>query len=255
MGATLTLLHVVFGSVALLAAPAALLVRTGGAWHKWFGTAFTIVMAVVLCSAAFMWQAKGHVFLVPLAIVSAYLIFNGWRVIARRRRKIFSPLQIGIDAAATLGVMVAGVVTSWMGWTADTPLMHSISPALFGIGAIAIAFGINDLLGFTAPRLKIGWLLSHFSAMLASYISAVTAFVVINAHAVPMMLRWGVPGAIGALTITAYSVQAIYRGSRRPVRGAAAVRSTPTLREVVPAQILPVAVATTTPSANRQAVS
>jgi uncharacterized membrane protein len=255
MGATLTLFHVVFGSAALLAAPAALLVRTGGAKHKWFGTAFTIVMAVVLFTAAFLWQAKGHAFLVPLAIVSAYLIFNGWRVIARRRRKIFSPLQIGIDAAAALGVMIAGAVTAWMGWTAHTPLMHSIAPALFGIGGIAIAFGINDLLGFAAPRLKIGWLLSHFSAMLASYISAVTAFVVINAHAVPMMLRWGVPGTIGALTITIYSLQTIYRGSRRPNRGASPVRVVPTVRGVAPVHIRPAAVVTTTPSANRQAVS
>jgi len=243
VGATLTLLHVVFGSVALLAAPAALLVRAGGAWHRWFGTVFTLVMAVVLASAAFLWQAKGHAFLVPLAIVSAYLIFNGWRVIARRRRKIFSPLQIAIDAVAALGVMVAGTVTSWMGWTAATPLMHAIAPALLGIGGIAIAFGINDLLGFAAPRLRIGWLLAHFSAMLAYYISAVTAFVVINAHAVPMMLRWGVPGTIGALTITIYSLQTIARGSRRPVRA------------VAPGPIRPAAVVTTTPSVTRQAVS
>jgi len=240
----LTLFHVVFGSAALLAAPAALLVRSGGAWHKWFGTAFTIVMAVVLFTAAFLWQAKGHAFLVPLAIVSAYLIFNGWRVVARRRRKIFSPLQIGIDAAAAVGVMIAGSVTAWMGWTAGTPLMHSIAPALLGIGGIAIAFGINDLLGFCAPRLKIGWLLAHFAAMLASYISAVTAFVVINAHAMPMMLRWGLPGAIGALTISLYSLQTVLRAARRPVRGFAPA----------PAVIRAAAVVTTTPSPSRQAV-
>jgi len=249
VGATLTLLHVVFGSLALLAAPAALLVRTGGYWHKWFGTAFTLVMAVVLFSAAFMWQAKGHAFLVPLAVVTAYLIFNGWRVVARRRRKFFSAPQIAIDAVAALGVMIAGGVTSWMGWTAAAPLMHSIAPALMAIGGIAVAFGMNDLLGFTAPRLKIGWLVSHFAAMLASYISAVTAFVVINAHAVPMMLRWGVPGAIGALTITAYSVQAFMRGSRRPVRGVSPARA------VSPEHVRPVAVVTTTPPASRRAVS
>jgi uncharacterized membrane protein len=236
----LTLLHVVFGSLALIAAPAALLVRTGGARHRWFGTVFTIVMAVVLFTAAFLWQSKGHAFLVPLAIVSAYLIFNGWRVIARHRRTVFSRTHLAIDAAAALGVMIAGAVTAWMGWSAATPLMHSIAPALFGIGGIAIAFGINDLLGFTAPRLKIGWLLAHFSAMLAAYISAVTAFVVINAHAVPMMLRWGVPGTIGAVTITAYSLQTIARGSRRGQR--------PLLRTVA-------SVVTTTPPPGRRAVS
>ena len=45
----------------------------------------------------------------------------------------------------------------------------------------------------------------HLSAMLAAYISAVTAFIVINAHSVPMLYRWLVPGVIGTLVITAFS--------------------------------------------------
>ena len=73
--------------MALLVVPAALVARKGGDWHKRWGIAFTASMMVVLCTAGFMWQAKGHLFLVPLGLVSAYLIFNGWRVIARRRRR------------------------------------------------------------------------------------------------------------------------------------------------------------------------
>jgi len=202
-------LHVIFGTVALLVVPAALVARKGSDWHKRWGTAFTASMTVVLCTAGFMWQAKGHLFLVPLGLVSAYLIFNGWRVIARRRRPEPVLFEDRIDRAAALGVIAAGCATAFLGLTAASPLMLSIRPALFGIGSIAICFGLNDILGFYAPRSRTGWLLAHLSAMLAAYISATTAFLVINAHSVPMVLRWALPSAIGAATIVAYSIRVL----------------------------------------------
>jgi hypothetical protein len=48
--------------------------------------------------------------------------------------------------------------------------------------------------------------IAHFSAMIAAYISAVTAFVVINAHGVPMQLRWLVPISIGTLVISGFAL-------------------------------------------------
>jgi hypothetical protein len=213
----MTVLHVTFGVVALFVVPAALFARKGGAWHQRWGIAFTVSMFVVLFSAGFLWQAKGHLFLVPLAGVSAYLIFNGWRVIARRRRPVPDQFEDRVDMLAAGVAIVAGAATAYLGGSAATPLLVSIKPALLGIGSIAIAFGINDILGFRSPRMRAGWLLAHLSAMLAAYISAVTAFVVINAHEVPMMLRWLVPSSIGAATITAYSLRVLWpalRGAR-----------------------------------------
>ena len=131
--------------------------------------------------------------------------------------------------------VLAGVAAAYLGGTAATPLMVSIKPALIGIGAIAIAFAMNDVLGFTGPRLRLGWLLSHFAGMIAAYISAVTAFIVINAHDVPMLLRWAVPSALGATTIAGFTLALSDPGlSWRPasagparVRKFLALRSTP----------------------------
>jgi uncharacterized membrane protein len=218
----MTLLHIVFGTVALLAVPAALFVRKGGAWHRRFGVAFALAMSVVLFSAGFMWQAKGHLFLVPLGLVSAYLVFNAFRVLARARRRAPSPLDDAVDIAAAFAVMAAGGFAAYLGATAATPLLVSIRPALIGIGTIAIAFGLNDVLGFLGPRMRLGWLLAHFAAMLAAYISAVTAFLVINAHAVPMMVRWLVPSLLGATVIVGYTLR--YTPLRLPVALATALR-------------------------------
>ena len=220
----MTVLHVAFGTVALFVVPAALFSRKGSTWHRRWGIAFTGSMFVVLFSAGFLWQAKGHLFLVPLAGVSAYLIFNGWRVIARRRRRVPDQIDDRVDMLAAWGAIAAGFATAWLGVTAATPLLLSIKPALIGIGSIAIAFGSNDLLGFRSPRMRVGWLLAHLSAMLAAYISAVTAFVVINAHEVPMTLRWLVPSTVGAATIVVYSLRVVRAAWRSAPRRGGLVR-------------------------------
>jgi len=203
----MTVLHVVFGMAALVAAPAALFMPKGGRRHRRLGVCFTLAMSVVLCSAGFMWQAKGHLFLVPLAVVSAYLIFNGFRVVSRRRRTSPSPFHDRVDIAAGVVAVAAGLGSAYLGIGAGSPLLLSIRPALIGIGTVAIAFGLNDMLGFLGPRMRQGWLLAHFAAMIAAYISAVTAFVVINAHGVPMLLRWLVPSLAGAGVIVTYTLR------------------------------------------------
>lgn len=104
---------------------------------------------------------------------------------------------------AAIAAVAAGAGAAYLGLRPTSSLLVSIAPALMGIGFIGIAFAVNDLLGFGAPRMRKGWLLSHFSGMLAGYTSAVTAFIVINAHDVPMMVRWAVPICVGAAAIVA----------------------------------------------------
>ena len=199
----MTVLHVFFGTVALVVAPAAFFVRKGGPWHRRCGFAFVLAMAIVLFSAGFLWQAKGHIFLLPLAAVSGYLIFNGYRAVARHRRRVPDPFEDRVDMLAAGVAVLAALGVVFLAATAAGPLMLSIRPALVGIGGIAVAFALNEFLGFTAPRLRLGWLLSHISGMIGAYVSAVTAFAVINAHDIPMMVRWIVPSAAGGTLIAA----------------------------------------------------
>ncbi len=202
----LTALHIVAGAVVLIVAPAALAVRKGGRWHRRWGRAFMAAMSLVLFTSGFMWQPKGHLFLLALAIVSGYFVFNGYRIVARQRRKRADTLDDGIDIASAGATCACGLWLLFIAITPATPLMRQLQPITAGLGVVAIAFAANDARGIFGVRSRSGWLIAHFSAMIAAYISAVTAFVVINAHGVPMELRWIVPIAVGAVVISAYSL-------------------------------------------------
>jgi hypothetical protein len=202
----MTVLHVISGTFVLVVAPAAMLARKGGRWHRCTGRAFMFAMSVVLFTAGFMWQPKGHVFLLALALVSAYFVFNGFRLVLRRRRLRGDALDDGIDIAAAGMTVACGVWLLAISATAQGELMRSLAPIMAGLGITAVAFALNDVRGVLGPRSRAGWLIAHFSAMIAAYISAVTAFIVINAHGVPMQLRWIVPIGIGTLVICGFSL-------------------------------------------------
>jgi hypothetical protein len=181
-------------------------------------------MGVVLFTAAFMWQAKGHVFLLVLDIVCAYLVFEGFRVIARRRRNARDRAADGVDIAAAAMILLCSIALVAIALIAKTPLMRDIAGILIGLAAIAATFAILDLRAVAARvQTRLGSLLLHISAMMAAYISAVTAFCVINFHGVPMSLRWIVPSLIGSTIIAYFSMQ--YR-----LKFASAKRSTKTAR-------------------------
>jgi len=76
-------------------------------------------------------------------------------------------------------------------------------------GVFGGIFGIMISSGYFLALTVGGWLLAHFSGMIAAYVSAVTAFVVINAHDIPMMVRWIVPSTAGGAVIVALTLQRI----------------------------------------------
>jgi uncharacterized membrane protein len=212
----ITVVHVVAGTLVLVVAPAAIVARKGGRWHRAWGRAFAAAMAVVLATAAFMWETHGHLFLLFLDVVSAYLVFQGFRTIVRRRRRAPDARANRIDASAAWLTVLCAVALVVLGLTAHTPLMRSLEPVLFALGAIAAIFAFLDLRALVERRQsRLGSLLVHLSAMIGAYISAVTAFCVINFHGVPMGLRWLVPSVAGSVVIGAFSVAYRRKFSRR----------------------------------------
>jgi hypothetical protein len=207
IAALITVAHVAAGAVVLVVAPLAFAVRKGGAWHRRWGTAFLWAMAGVTATAACMWQKPGHLFLLWLDVITVYLVVYGRRTLALRR-ETRSVRADALDACAALAVIAASVVLAVQSRAATVPPVRDLAWVMIALGAIGVAFGALDLarLAFGTKQ-RYGWLFFHLSAMLAAYISAVTAFIVINAHGVPMLYRWLVPVGIGTAVIVAVSVK------------------------------------------------
>ena len=176
-------LHVIFGTVALLVVPAALVARKGGDWHRRWGIGFHRLddrgalhrrLHVAGEGASLSRPARPGERLSDIQRLARHRAPRAARTGSHRRsrRPGGRPWRHRRRVRDRLS----------RAHRRKTPLLLSIRPALIGIGSIAICFGLNEMLGFYAPRTRSGWLLAHLSAMLAAYISASTAFLVINAH-------------------------------------------------------------------------
>ena len=77
-----------------------------------------------------------------------------------------------------------------------------INIVLSVFGMLGLFFSIRDLVLFKdMTRLKKGWLKLHLGKMMGGYISAATAFVVVN-NFFPSFYGWFIPGIIGGIYIT-----------------------------------------------------
>lgn len=205
--ALVTYAHVAAGTLVLVLAPVAMVVGKGGRQHRRAGFAFVAGMSIVVATAALMWAPHGHLFLLFLDVVSAYLVFEGVRVLRRRRFASHHAGARALDLAAALSVLVSAAALVAIALFASTPLIRELGLVLVALAAIAGTFAALDLRALIARKqTRLGSLLMHLSAMIGAYISAVTAFCVINVHAAPMMLRWFVPSAAGTLVIAGFSI-------------------------------------------------
>ena len=191
------IIHILFGCAALFVAPAAMLTRKGGLWHRRWGKIFFWAITGVAITAVVMSFIRSGLFFLLVALFSFYLALTGYRVLyrktARQRPGKADWAATSAMLAGSLGLIACGVY-----------LMLTSS---FGI--VAIVFGVIGLLLAMAdvrdflhhPADKMAWWYSHMTRMLAAYIAAVTAFSVVNFKFLPPVPRWLWPTLVGTAGI------------------------------------------------------
>jgi len=189
--------HIAAGSIALFAAPGAMLTVKGGRAHRRWGHVYVWAMGVVAVTALALATMRPNLFLALVAIFSFYLAFIGQRTIARRR---LSPGQ-RVTALDWAGVVMAG--SGAVGLLLYALLPHGGGrPALW---LVALIFGLVGLLlagremqGFWRPAADPrAWWYRHMGNMLGAYIATVSAFSVVNFTFLPPIVRWLWPTAVG----------------------------------------------------------
>lgn len=194
-------IHILFGSVALFVAPAAMLTRKGGLWHRRWGKIFFWAITGVAVTAVVMSFIRSGLFFLLVALFSFYLALTGYRVLYRK-----TPQQLpsNVDRIAASTMLLGGLALIAYGVYLLVTSSFGIVAIVFGV--IGFLFGISDLRDFLhQPADKMAWWYSHMTRMLSAYIATVTAFSVVNFKFLPPFARWLWPTIVGTVGIVIWT--------------------------------------------------
>lgn len=166
----LTLVHVVCGSLALLAGAAALSVPKGGRWHAKAGTLFFGAMLVMALTGATIAALRIERGTTAIGILTAYLVATAWTA-ARRRdgtsgRFEAVAMLLALGCAAAMAAFGAIALSSPAGRFDSLPAAAHFPFAV--LAALAAALDLNFLLrGAVSGRQRIARHLWRMCAALA----------------------------------------------------------------------------------------
>lgn len=191
--------HAAFGGIALLAGLISIIAKKGKTIHRKFGLVFFYSMLLSGIIAMIVAVLPNHEspFLFAVGIFSLYFVLTGNRALNFKRK---NP-DLKIDKLISIVMIVTGILMILL----PIILTKQINIILTVFAIVGILFSMKDLQLFKNPeRLRKGWLKLHLGKMLGGYISATTAFVVVNEF-FPSFYGWFIPGIIGGFIITYWS--------------------------------------------------
>jgi uncharacterized membrane protein len=194
--------HIAGGVIALLAGLVSIFSVKGSSTHRLAGKIYFVGMTAVFIGAVF--TAIGHHkdFLLMVGFFSYYLTVRGYRVLFLKKlpegQKAKSIDWVIIIVSAIFIFTLLG----WGFWAISFGAGIGIAALLFGV--LGSNFLLRDIKNFVRPpKEKMHWWYSHIGSMGGSYISAVTAFVVVNIELPQYQwVLWILPGILGGILIT-----------------------------------------------------
>lgn len=194
----LVITHAVTGSLGLMTGLVAIIVKKGGITHKRFGRFFYYSMLSTACLALFVSVLPNHEspFLFVIGIFSSYFILTGYRAVRFKNKnpELFDYIISWVMIITGLCMIAIPMILS-----------KEMNIVLSVFGFAGLIFSIQDVFIYRRPEdLKLNWLKVHLGKMMGAYISAVTAFVVVN-QILPGVYGWIAPGVIGGVFIALWS--------------------------------------------------
>ena len=189
--------HVLGGTVALVVAPVAMLTVKGGPAHRRWGAVYYWAMAAVALSALVLSLWRPNPFLTLVAVFSFYFAFRGRRVLGRKRPE-FGERAAALDWAAAVATAAASGALLVLGVVQPGAVWVRLGTVAVVFGAVGLALSGLDLWRFVRPPAdRNAWWFAHMAGMLGSYLTALTAFSVVNLTFLPGTVRWLWPTVLG----------------------------------------------------------
>ncbi len=187
--------HAALGGLALAAGLISISVKKGGSVHKKSGILFFYSMLFSAFVALIVSLLPDHEspFLFSVGVFSTYFLIGGYRSLKFKNEN----LDLRYDKILAWIIILTGV--GMICYPLFLLGVVNIVLAVFGIASIL--FGVQDLLLFDNPeKTRKSWLAGHLGKMMGAYISAVTAFVVVN-QLLPGVFAWFGPSVPGTIFI------------------------------------------------------
>ena len=184
-------IHILAGTIALLAAVFAICSEKGKKIHINAGRTYYWGMAGIFLTALPMSIITSNVFLFLIAFFSFYLAFAGRRFAQNRKgiASIVDWIAVGLMIAAGLGMWVLAIF-----YYIEINSQY-ITLTIFGF--IAIALGYTDYKTYKQQEATGNKRIArHLTNMLAGTIAVVTAVLVVNIDMEPQWLPWILPTVI-----------------------------------------------------------
>ena len=193
--------HIAGGTVALVTGLGAMLTKKGSPIHRRFGKIYFGSMTAVFVGALALAIGHHRDFLLMVAFFSYYMTVRGYRILFLKKLAT-GQKPTWIDWLITL---LSGLfILFLLGWGVYA-LTNGIGMGIVGIvfGGIGSTFLLQDVRSFMRPpKEKMHWWYSHIASMGGSYISAFTAFIVVNIQIGQFnWVLWVLPAMIGGVLI------------------------------------------------------
>ncbi len=186
-------LHILSGSVGLLAGTLIMILRKGGKQHKNLGKAFFYAMVGIFLTSVYMSMVTQNWFLLCIGFFSLYLAASGYRVLWFKKLSRFQEGPALVDHVLGIGGMTAGAgmwLLSVILW--KTGNSFTVVPAVFGTISFVLALQFYKQFK-NPPTQKTFWIRAHALSMGGAYVSTVTAFLVVNVNIEPQWVFWLLP--------------------------------------------------------------
>ncbi len=178
-----------------------MLTQKGGRAHRLAGKIYFGGMTAVFIGAVVVALAHRNDFLLMVGFFSYYMTVRGYRILSLKKLnkgQKFAPLDwiiISVSAIFIFTLIVWGV-WAWMQGSG-----MGIVGLVFGL--IGLTFLVNDIKTFiNPPTEKMHWWYTHIASMGGSYISATTAFIVVNIQLPQYQwVLWIIPSLVGGILI------------------------------------------------------
>lgn len=186
LSSVLLVLHIVFGGSALVLGLFAMTSKKGQKLHKKSGFYFFISMLIVAITALILSVLKDSTFLFHIGVFSLYMNYYGLQA-TRNKKQIPTKIDWAINVLSLINSIV--MIVSFQ-----------LVLIIFGLISLQLVYSQMKVFylqarGREIPRMT--WLVQHIGMMVGTYISTLTAFLVVNINFVsPAWIVWILPSVI-----------------------------------------------------------